>query len=116
MNVFWPWENRNKCTVMGWKKEAKVVDNNGDYIVDWRYMPFLKNKFIVEPEKNVQNLFTKGICLDKKFQTWSDDYLRGKVKFIRNFVSDVTDKWDRFKIKLTLKNESALCSFLNGEK
>ncbi len=35
---------------------AKVVENNGDYIVDWCSIFLLKNKVVVEPEENAQNL------------------------------------------------------------
>jgi hypothetical protein len=35
---------------------AKVVENNGDYIVDWCSICLLKNKVVVEPEENAQNL------------------------------------------------------------
>jgi hypothetical protein len=40
---------------------AKVVENNGDYMVDLCCVSLLKNKFIVEPEKNAQNLCFNGI-------------------------------------------------------
>ena len=32
---------------------AKVVENNGDYIVDWCCISLLKNKVIIKPEKKI---------------------------------------------------------------
>jgi hypothetical protein len=42
---------------------AKVVENNGDYIVDWCCISLLKNKVIVKPEKKHSELMRRcNIC------------------------------------------------------